>query len=364
MLKIANQVLDFQDDLDKSILKKLASSGRLSGDIRVLSDEQRANLDDTDFALSVITKKASKINKFPIDSKDSAWLSNEYFDMTHRNLPEEAALIAAYNIKVACERFKIKTSPAVEALSEKTASSNIYVEKDIVLSERNISIRDEGKSLEKFAAVKKIGDNYTHAQYVFNTVGAIKTACEFFKENSKKMDVEYRHKYAAAIQKRAGELAFEVTEPEVKKYASDSYSAHLDSHLASRRELMAVKDPIYTESLSKLASMKNALTPTEFAGMLHNFDKSAGIDRYYGGYLTDPYLSTFAAMANPNLIKLGSMKIAPEAMKGFFTEKYAKVKQYFGSSIADQLKKEGSVAFESLPNDAKEVLAGIADGTL
>lgn len=357
MYKVANQVLDFQDDLDKSILKKIASK---NPNINVLSDEERANLDDTDFALSVITKKASKINKFPIDSADSAWLSNEYFNETHLNLPLEAAQVAAYNIKTACERFKVEPSPAVVALS-KEASSNVYVEKDIV--SQNIKTASEN-GLEKFAQVKKICENYTHAQYVFNTPESIKTACEYFKEYSKQMNVHDRHKYAAQMQKRAGELGVTITEKEVTKYASNAYSAHLDSHISSRKELLAVKDPIYTESLMKLSSARNAITPMEFAGALATFDKNAGIDRYYGAYLTDPYISTFAAMANPNLVKLGSSRIAPEAMKGLFTEKYAKVKQYFGSSIADQLKKEGSAAFDSLPNDAKEILAGIADGSI
>lgn len=357
MYKVANQVLDFQDDLDKSLLKKIASK---NPNISVLNDEERANLDDTDFALSVITKKASKINKFPIESKDSTWLSNEYFDMTHSNLPLEAAQIAAYNIKTACDHFKVSPTPAVEALS-KEASSNVYVEKDLIA--KNV-VEAAPSDLEKFAQVKKICDNYTHAQFVFNTPGAIKLACDYFKQFSKQMDVHDRNKYASAMQKRAGELGVVITEPEVRKYASDSYSAHLDSHLASRRELLQVKDPIYGDALSKLASAKNSITPQEFAGALASFDKHAGIDRFYGAYLTDPYLSTFANMANPNLVKLGSSSIAPEAMKGLFTQKYAKVKQYFGSSIADQLKKEGSAAFESLPNDAKEILAGIADGSI
>jgi hypothetical protein len=286
-------------------------------------------------------------------------LSQEFFNETHTRLTKEAAQIAAYNIKQACDRFNIKPSPAVTGMA-KEASTNIYYEGDII--QKNVQVVEQ--DMGKFAEVKKIGDNYTHAQYVMGTVDGVKTACEYFKQYADKMPLEYRHKYASAIQRRAGELGMTVTEKAVCKYASDSYSANLDAHLASRRDILQIKDQKFTDALNKLASMKNTLTPMEFAGVLGGFDKRAGLDKYYGGYVTDPYQSTFAYMTNPKLVKVGSAKMGPDQLAKLFSDKYAKVKEYFGASLADSLKKEGQAAFEALPNDAKEIIAGIADGTL
>jgi hypothetical protein len=357
MFKLANQVLDAHDDIDRSILKKIATK---NPSIYMMTEEEKQGLSDDDFALCVITKKASKLNKFPINDSDSTWLSNEYFNETYNSLTKEAAQIAAYNIKQACERYNVKPTPAVIGLA-KEASTNIYYEGDITA--KNISVVEE--DLSKYAQVSKICDSYTHAQYVFNNPQSIKTASEYFKQFSDKMPVELRHKYASALQRRAGELGVTITDPAVCKYASNAYSAHLDAHLASRRDILQIKEAKYTEALNKLASMRNEVTPMEFAQVLHSFDKRAGIDRYYGGYLTNPYEATFASMANPKLMKVGSKtSMTPEALSRVFTEKYAKLKEYFGQHLADSLKKEGSAAFEALPNDAKEIIAGIADGTL
>lgn len=357
MYKLANQVLDAHDDLDRSILRKVAQK---DPNVYMLSNEEHSALDDDDFALSVITKKAHKINKFPIDSKDSTWLSNEFFSETHNRLTKEAAQIAAYHIKTACQRFDVKPSAAVEAMA-KEASTNIYFETDTPQKTKEVVHTD----MSKFAKVKEIGDNYTYAQFAFNTTDAVKLACDYFKQYSKDMPVEYRAKYASAIQKRAGELGMKVAEPAVCKYASSSYSAHLDAHLASRREILQIKDAKYAQALNKLASMKNEMSPMQFAEVLHGFDKRAGIERYYGGYLTNPYEATFAGLSNPEQVKVGSTKsMTPIELGNLFTNKYAKIKEYFGASIADSLKKEGQAAFEALPNDAKEVIAGIADGNL
>lgn len=357
MFKLANQILDAHDDVDKSILRKVAQKNR---SIYMLTDEERSDLSDDDFALSVITKKAQKLNKFPVESHDSTWLSNEFFNETHNNLTKEAASIAAYNIKQACDRFDVKASPAVQALA-KEASTNVYYEGDV--ASKNIKIIEQ--DMGKYAEVKKITDNYTHAQYVFNNAESIKTATEYFKQYSDKMPLEFRHKYANALQRRAGELGVKITEKAVCKYASNAYSANLDAHLATRRQFLEIKDPNFTTALNKLASMKNELTPTEFAQVLSGFDKRAGLDKYYGGYVTNPYESTFSTMVNPQQItKVGSSKMGPDQLAKLFSDKYAKVKEYFGASLADSLKKEGQAAFEALPNDAKEIIAGIADGTL
>lgn len=357
MYKIANQVLDAYDDTSKTILKKIASK---NGNINMISDGERSALQDDDFALSVITKKASKLNKFPIDSHDSTWISNEFFNETFANLPLEAQGVAAYNIKMACNRFGVQPTPAVEGLA-KEASSNLFFEGDV--ASKNIRVIEE--DMGKYAQVQKICDNETFAQYTFGTTENVKTGCEYFKQYSDKMPLELRHKYASAIQRRAGDLGMTITDPAIRKYASSSYNAHLDAHLASRKDLLQIKEPMFTEGLAKLASMRNTLNPSEFAQVLHGFDKRAGLDKYYGGYLTNPYEATFASIVNPDLVKLSSSNsMTPDALKKLFIDKYAKVKEYFGSSIADSLKKEGSAAFDALPDDAKEIISGIADGSL
>lgn len=357
MLKLANQVIDAYDDVSKTTLRKLA---KLNPDVNFMTPEERANLHDTDFALSVITKKASKFNKFPIADKDSTWLSNQFFAETCEKLGA-AASIAAYHIKKACERFDVEPTPAVMGLA-KEASSNVYFEGE---STKQVKVAEY--SLEKFAEVENIGGNYTFAQYVFARPEHVKMAAAYFDQYSSKMPLESRHKYAAAIQRRAHELGMKPQGGIVSKYASDHYSGQVDAHIRSRASLLEVADPAIKTALEKLASMKKELSPSDFAQALHGIDKRAKLDRYYGGYLTNPYEATFAKEPDSYAgyrHKTASLDLSSDDIKKAVIEKYAKIKEYFGHSLADELKKEPVAIFDSLPNDAKEIFAGLISGTL
>jgi hypothetical protein len=356
MLKIANQILDFSDDTDYAILKKFAKKNT---NIKLANLEEVSALDDTDFAISVITKKASKLNKFPINNFDNTWLSNEYFEHTAYNLPQEAIKIAATMIKFACEKHNINPNPMVVKHAS-DAKDNLYFEQD-VLKHTNVLEND----FSKFAKVRDISENETYATYAMPDTEHVKTACEYLKTHEKSIPLEFRHKYASAIQKRASALGFSVKDPEIRKYASDGYNADIDAHLSLRRQLVEFKSPELLDGFNKLAAMKNTLTSTEFAQVLHQMDKKAGLTQYYNGYLTDPYQATFNRFVNPNYVKTASGKsITEDDLTKLVTAKYATIKNYFGKNVADSLKKEGMQIFESLPMDAKEVILGIADGTL
>lgn len=358
MLKIANQIIDAYDDIHKDTLKKLAA---IRPDCKLMTPEELGQLKDHDHAVCVITKKASKLNKFPINNMDNTWLSNEFFQRTHPCLPEEAAKIAASNIKLACMKYKIKTTPAVEKYASKDVSDNVYFEKDYDLKPVNMVNRVD---LTKFAQVKNIGENYTVAQQVFSTPSHVKVAADYFKENIEKIPLDLRHKYAAAIQRRARELGMPVITGEVGKYASDYYSPMVDAHIKARNSLLETK-PDLRETLQKISSAKKDIPPSQFAQLLHGFDKKAGLSKYYGGHLTDPYIASFAYEANPYdgyVYKTASMSMGDDEIRAGVNAHYGKIKEYFGQSIADELKKDPVPIFDSLPNDAKEMIGRIMSG--
>jgi hypothetical protein len=293
---------------------------------------------------------------------DSTWLSNKYFDMTHHRLPVEAASIAAHNIKTACEKFKIEPTASVKSIA-KTAASNIYFEQGNALKPTSVVNKHD---FSKLAQVDAIGENYTQAQYAMPTKATVKVACEYFAANSKKMPVETRAKYAAAIQRRAHELGMGAQGGEVGKYASDYYSPMVDAHIRSRASLVEHL-PDVKNMYEKVGSLKKQYTPSQFAQILHGIDKQAGLDGYYGGHLTNPYFATFAQQPDPYegyRYKSASRELAPDELKTAMTAKYAKIKEHFGVTMADELKKEPMAVFDSLPRDAKEIIVNIIDGQM
>lgn len=360
MYKLANQIIDIYDDVLKEGMRKVAE---IMPSIKVMSPQEKAALEDTDFALSIITKEAQKINKFPISDYDSTWLSNQYFDMNHRNLPAEAQKIASYHIKKACDRHSIEPTKAVAGIClEDRYTPNIYFEEDV----RSVKVAAQiDVDMSMFAEVEKIASNYTSAQYVMSSPGRVKLAEQYFNEYYKKMPFDIRAGYASAIQKRASELGMDKVGGAVGVYSSDSYSAHLGSHISSRKALLEAK-PEDALLLGKLAAMKDHLSPKEFSDHLYSFDKKAGLTKYYDGYLTNAYEATLG-LHNPNpshLYKTARATLDSNELKKIAFGKYDKIKQYMGQSVADEFKKYPDEIFESLPMDHKELVVKIAYGEL
>jgi len=363
MLKLANQVIDIYDDTSREGMKKLA---KLNPSCNVLTSQERARLGDHDFALTVITKQASKLNKFPIADRDSTWLSNQYFDMNAHKLPVDAQKIAAQNIMVACAKFKVEPSETLKKFAQsdvKLALSNVYYDQDGGTKPVNRTIRID---MSKLAQVEDIGNNYTHAQYAMPTTLHVKMAAKYLADNESKMPLEVRHKYAAAVQRRSHELGMGKQAGVVVKYASDHYSPMVDAHIRARASLLESK-PDLKNVIEKLGSAKKNYTPSQFAQLMHGFDKQAGLNRYYGAGLTDPFQATFAVEPDPYAgyrYKTASQTVLEgDELAKLVRVKYAQIKEYFGESLADELRRDPTTIFESLPRDAKEIIVGIADGT-
>lgn len=363
MQKLANQVIDAYDDLFGEHLRKFGSERPSTN---LLSADEKAKLSDDQYALCCITKEGSKLNKFPICDEDNTWLSNKMFPLTGHKLAASAAGKAAHYIKKACEAHGIEPEELVKKAAIKS-TSNVWIE-PLKGEEMLKTAAPTRLVMDDFAEVDRIVGNYTHAQQVFATPTHVKVAEKYFEEKHEKMPLETRHKYASAIQIRAKELGMSSLKGTVAKYASDHYSARLDGHLASRRRLLDGQDELVGE-LQKLGSAKQRYTPYQFAQLLNGFDKKAGLNRYYGGYLENPFNATFAAEPDPYAgyrwqDKTGSRKLTAEEIRKVVNDQNPKIAEYFGKSIAEEMKKEPVVIFESLPDDSKAIIANIADGLL
>lgn len=359
MIKLANQVLDVHDDVLGEGIVKLAAKAPA---INVMPASERAALPDREFALSIITKTASKLNKFPVNDRDATWLSNQYFDMNGHKLPEGAQKVAAWHIKKACGKFKIPPAPLVEKLARE-AKSNVYCESGSLGRVDKLVEPD----LSKIASVSDIAENYTHAQFAFATPTHLKLACAFFERQHEKIPTDLRHKYAAQIQRRSQELGLGAQGGAVAKYASDHYSPLVDAHLSARASLLQ-SDNENRGRLEKIAGMKRSISPSHFAQVLHAFDKKANLHRYYGGALVDPFLATFGKEPDHYQsfrVKLASAReLTLEELKTIVGTKFDKIAEYFGKNIADEMRKDPVSIFDSLPMDAKELIVSFGDGTL
>jgi hypothetical protein len=245
----------------------------------------------------------------------------------------------------------------------KRAENNVYFEKEGALKPVNITVKPD---LSKIAQVEDIGRDYTTAQYAMPSVTHVKLAARYLEENEKKIPLNFLHKYAATVQRRAHELGMQPLKGAISKYASDHYSPMVDAHIKSRASLLEAK-PELKSTVEKLGAAKKRLSPSEFAQMLHGFDKQAGLEKYYGAHLQNPYEATFAREVDPyagfHYKSASQRSMDGDELAKLVHVKYAKIKEYFGDYMASEMRKDPTAIFESLPRDAKEIIVGIADGT-
>ena len=364
MYKFANQIIDVYDDPYGDYLRKFASEGP---DVYVMTPEEKARLADDDYALCFITKTAEKLPKFPINTRDNTWLSNKMFPETFSKLSSRAASRAACFIKKACEWHGISPCHEVRECAAGRFENNLHFQSD---DERPAALTKTASPIrmDKIADVNNIAENYTHAQYALSTPAHVKIAARYFEEKHEKiLDREARHKYATALQLRAEDLGMSPLDGAVAKYASDAYSAKLAGNLAARRRLLDGDDGNLRE-LDKLASAKDKFTPYQFAQILNGIDKKAGLSKYYDSYIDDPYRSTFSPkVASDKVVwmdKLGSRKLTESEIVKVVNDSNPKIAEYFGKKIAADMKTDPVPIFDSLPNDAKEIIANIHDGLL
>ena len=372
MSNIENAVIDIFDDLKvPQTMQKVASGipDRLRG-VNLPTREERDLLDDSDFALSMITKSASKLNKFPVNDALNTALSNEYFDLNHHKLPGGAQKVAATYIKMACQRHSITPTESVkEASLQFPTTTNIYLFKmndtpgGRVLTEK---VAAHDKSDHFYALSKTASDGTTDRAYAMPNVESIKMAEAYFEKFAKQFSAEERHEFARNVVGRAVELGVNIESESVNKYAGLQYNADVDAYLSVRKELVN-KRPEFVDALDKLASYQGKEDPRTFARVLHEFDKKAGLTRYYDKYLADPFASTFGTGSEKTasvIYEENGLTVTEADLVKVANEKYDTLKNYFGPTLADGIKKEGSAAFVALPDDAKEVIARIANGEI
>jgi hypothetical protein len=166
---------------------------------------------------------------------------------------------------------------------------------------------------------------------------------------------------------RAAELGTEITSDAILKYAGVSYNSNVKDAILLRKTLLEDGSNM-SKAFDKLASYQESTDPETFANVLYEMDKKAGLERYYGKYLPDPYLSTFSGglskTANVLFSDNEGRTINTEGFSSMINSKYELLKQYFGKTLADGLKKEGPIAFQGLPKSAKETIARIASGEI
>lgn len=370
-MALVHQIIDFVDDTDKSILKVAAA--KLPEELKdkaILSAEDREKMGSEQFALVIHTKEAQVLKKFPTTDKANTWLSCQYFEKTAEQLPYVARKIAASNLQRACLLHGLGIPAGVEKLASTDVSENRYNEikryKEDEMHNKSVKVAEVvNDGSEHFYA---LGDRYPMPDKDF-----VKKAAAYLTEHQREFsDAEDRSTFAYHVKARAKELETELDKQAMavlNTYAGESYGDSVDRQLKLREEILQHK-PEMTVALSKLASHKSTTAPEVFAKALYLFDKKAGITRYYDGFIHDAFKSTFGQLRKTASTgykwedEQSGVSIDEDTLVKAAESKYDAIKGYFGSTLADSLKKHAVAIFDSLPVDAKATIVKIARGSI
>lgn len=379
-MNIAAAVLDFYDDSNHELMTKIAMPKALARiPLAELNDEQRERLPDTEFGLVILTKRAAVLRKYPVNDPGNAWLSAQYFENTHRKLAFPARFVAAKFIKVACDAYGVPSSRAVETYAAHAESGDVAQNTFVEGSETKWMLRKlaQRELIEKqatavefnaitelpnehFALVIRSDDGAVIRKYAMPDAGHVKVAAAYFDKYAMDLPPEYRHRFAVAVQNRAGELDVDLSENQLlEKWASTDWNRHVNAHLEQRKSLLPRNDGA-RRVLDKLAASLAETSPEDAASALQTFDQATGLTKYYDRGLADPYASTMGKVAMGWSDEIDDHTLTEQDLrKVAFSKKLA---GYLGETFAQQFAQNPVEIYESLPDPEKVLIKQLATG--
>lgn len=380
-MSLAGQIVDFYDDANHSGLHELAQNNpemAKYASYPIMDSSELTSLPDDQFALVVLTKNANVVRKFPVTDECSSWLSAQYFDMNHDKLSLHEKVAAASNIRDACVAYEVNIPCSVEKYAADKSVGN-FVSEGVHPTWWDECLRKEAeRELTKTASAEvnarmELPDSAyalildhegeTARMYAMPDENHVKIASAYFKKYAYDLSPQNRHMFASNVLNRAKELDVELQSTgHLEKWASDNYNSHINYHIEQRRSMIPRHEK-KAEVLDSLASLRNSANPHAFASALHEFDKLAGLEKYYDNAITEPW----EASMGPEKIASWSTDVDGGILTEADLQKVAqsgKLKSHFGEAFQNQFSKHAVSIFESLPTPEKIVIAQIAKGQL
>jgi hypothetical protein len=194
--------------------------------------------------------------------------------------------------------------------------------------------------------------------YPLDSYADVSAAVQYFDDYWTTMNSADRHTYAVKTASRADELGIETSEL-LARYGSTEYAPDIDAHLASRKAAAPAYGGVYDAMREKRAEV----SPDTFVELLKKVDEEAGLNWYYGGEVTDPYLATFggkekAASSEWSWEGPNGESLNAEQLQGLVGKE--EFNSSFDKDITSEFAKDPIAIFDSMPAPTKAIMARLA----
>jgi hypothetical protein len=351
---------DFFDDHGEILKKYFPSLEEVPEIIKQASEVGQASPNNM-FAL-VLVEEDQVMKKFATADPGHTFLSTIYFLNTYDRLPKEAQKVAAANLKQACEMFDLDPPRRLTKLAEGTEPGPNLVDVSGQTLEPQVVERKD----TEFAIERADGSQY----FPLDSAASVKAADDYFQRNVGSFVPRERREYAVKVASVAEKGSLPLSQ-ELRHYASDQYNPALMGYLDVRmHHLVAAESLEAQDLLTKLASVADTLSPTQFVEYLERFDRSTGLDALWDAAVPDPWYSTFGLpdmeklakgdAASPETYTLGVDTVTEEELKNLAARGFASLKESFGESFASAFRNNPLTQFKASPLPQKKVLMRLA----
>ncbi len=372
MEKIAALKLDFNDEPE--FLKTLYPSiDEIPNFIKAASAD---GAEDHEYAL-ILEDGGYQFKKFATHDAGNTALSIMYFLKNYEVLSEDSIKTASDNLIYAAGRYKLKVPEQLKELAKYVTDKGIPVvtrEKhwmpidnlkpvdDISTGkvERNLENNPKtkidalNKGSEKKASFEKVAmllDKYP----VKDAVQA-KMADDYFNEYWREFDPADRQAYCTKLASLMVDYFMKPSE-KVAEYTHQQYSHNFEQNLNVRKNFLPED---MHEVIDVIGSNKDQVKPETLASALTDFDKMAGLDKFWDSRIKDPYATVFGPqekIANDWNYNEDGSYISESDLRILANTRIGNVKKQFGHDFAFKFKKNPKKEFESLDKDMKLLLA-------
>ena len=202
-------------------------------------------------------------------------------------------------------------------------------------------------------------------KYPLDNYAQVKAASAYFDEYKCRFAPAERHEYCKNLVKRAEQLGIKMND-EIRKYGSTTFAPHHEICMAldSRRNVL-VDENAHT-LLDKLADARHMLRPALFCATLEEFDKVAGIDRFWGSHIFDPFFSTYGfEKTAEDLLEdfadvIGNLRVTGAQLEMTSRAGRKSLIDLFGEDFADEFKKDPVAIYKSMPREQKIVIINLS----
>lgn len=318
---------DFHDMIgNPGELKKFASFLSYRGEnipsfIKQSSDlvTKPSSLEDDEFGL-IVKQAGEKLRKFPLDSAESAWLSQQSFLMNSNNLPVSCVAVAAATIKKACDFYGIEADKEVMEHSSYNVSETNEVNLDDPFIKKAEEMIKRKKSVEFYALPGE-------ERYPLDTANQVKEAVSFFDKNHESMEMDkVASDFAKELKKGCIRQKMEIPDL-VWKYTSDCSTTNeeilkiaFDDRIKRMKERGAKEKEMVTAKLAydSILSAFDYKKPHEIVSLIKQADQNiAEVFRYtnilspeqlvYEGHSFFSKIAENSALDMPGISGLGEL---------------------------------------------------------